>query len=227
MAKLAIRDKFAFEEHPWCCFCGGTKPTTTRDHVPPQSMFLDRHTPAGFLFPACAACNQGSSKFDRLFALVSFLSVREPTAGEVAARVRLEAEIKRDHPEIYNAIERVSLAGVVPGAFGLRLPDDMVKSIDVIARKLACALHYHFTRRILPEDWHNYVRIAHWPSHMPMRLADPEFEWLFKEQASLQRSTLDLSDQFSCRYTVDSDGSRGAYLCAIRSSHQIAILVRL
>ena len=35
------KKKLFFAKHPYCCFCGGTKPATTLDHVPPKACFPD------------------------------------------------------------------------------------------------------------------------------------------------------------------------------------------
>jgi hypothetical protein len=65
MPKLGKKKRF-MQTNPFCCFCGGTAPSTTIDHVPPKACFPDGYWPDNFEFPACDACNRGSKKDDAL-----------------------------------------------------------------------------------------------------------------------------------------------------------------
>lgn len=64
------------QAHPWCCFCGGTAPATTVDHIPARTCFPERAPPDGFEFPACARC-QTASRVDEL-AFGNFVRMTDP-----------------------------------------------------------------------------------------------------------------------------------------------------
>src|SRR5258708_31634045 len=69
MSKLK-RAQF-FSAHPWCCFCGGSAPATTEDHIPSRAIFDSSNWPEGYSFPACDACN-GLTRFDEI--IIAMLS---------------------------------------------------------------------------------------------------------------------------------------------------------
>src|SRR5271157_3478724 len=72
MAKKGKKARFLMK-HPYCCFCGGTELATTLDHVPPKACFPEGFWPEEFEFPACKACNNGTSKYDQIFGFYSML----------------------------------------------------------------------------------------------------------------------------------------------------------
>src|SRR5215213_5524056 len=59
------------QQHPFCCFCGGSTFATTRDHVPSRGMFAGRIWPEGYEFPACYDCNHGTQRDDAIVAVCS------------------------------------------------------------------------------------------------------------------------------------------------------------
>jgi hypothetical protein len=68
--KQTATQKFT-AQFPRCCLCGGLRPTTTREHMPPKSLFDNRHRPEGLVVPACDDCNRGTSAADLTVAIVS------------------------------------------------------------------------------------------------------------------------------------------------------------
>lgn len=87
------------QQHPLCCFCGGRASTTTQDHLPPRSIFVEKKWPEGYVFPACEACNVGSSRDDAMVAFLSRWNAgREPTETESREWQRLLAAFKEHHP---------------------------------------------------------------------------------------------------------------------------------
>jgi hypothetical protein len=57
MGEEVRRKRLFLAKHPLCCFCGGTEPAVTEDHIPARSFFTERRWPEGFVFPACWNCN--------------------------------------------------------------------------------------------------------------------------------------------------------------------------
>jgi len=86
-------------QHPLCCFCGGRAITVTQDHLPPRSIFVEKKWREGYTFPACEACNLGSSRDDAMVAFLSRWNAgREPTQTESAEWKRLLAAFREHHP---------------------------------------------------------------------------------------------------------------------------------
>src|SRR5271169_1318730 len=68
--KQTATQKF-IAQFPLCCLCGGLRPTTTREHMPPKSLFDNSYRPDKLVMPACDECNHGTSKADLTAAIVS------------------------------------------------------------------------------------------------------------------------------------------------------------
>jgi hypothetical protein len=146
-------------EHPFCCFCGGTRPATTIDHVPPKVCFPVGLCPEGFEFPACKQCNNGTSKFDTIFGFYSLLqdfSELNRTLEDHKRREKLRNEITRRYPDALPdpaTVEPVHRVGRLyapkPVAFSIKPPPVVNEAMDVIADKLTHALYYREMKAIV------------------------------------------------------------------------------
>jgi hypothetical protein len=138
--------------HPFCCFCGGTTPATTLDHVPPKSCFPDGLCPEGLKFPACEACNHGTKGGDRIFGLyVMLLDFDRSSLDQNFARklIRLRDGITNNCPEglpdasTAHLIRRVGGVDTPrPIAVEVRTPVAFRNAALRMGRKLAHALYY-------------------------------------------------------------------------------------
>jgi hypothetical protein len=68
--KKSATAKF-ISQYPQCALCGGDRASTTREHMPPKSLFDNSHRPDKLVMPACHPCNNGTSKADLTAAMVS------------------------------------------------------------------------------------------------------------------------------------------------------------
>jgi hypothetical protein len=76
-AKQRSRSKAqVLRDNPRCIYC--LSPAKTVEHMPPRTMFKDRHRLSGMEFGCCEACNNGTKAAD---AIASFLAHSSPTAG--------------------------------------------------------------------------------------------------------------------------------------------------
>ncbi|WP_440995544.1 HNH endonuclease [Arhodomonas sp. SL1] len=74
-----------------CAICAEHE-ATTRDHVPPKSIF-PRPRPGNLItVPACAECNNGASDLDDLFKV--YLSMQAAANSEIAARLFREKTVR-------------------------------------------------------------------------------------------------------------------------------------
>jgi len=76
---------------PICAICG-TNQGTTRDHVPPKSIFPKPRPSNLITVPACIECNNGASVYDDLFKV--FLSLQATESNEMARRLFEEKTLK-------------------------------------------------------------------------------------------------------------------------------------
>jgi hypothetical protein len=156
--KLGKKKRF-LNDHPYCCFCGGTEESATIDHVPPKACFPDGYWPEEFEFPACEACNQGSKRDDQLFGFYSQLldfNESNRTPEDNAKMTKLRDAIARNYPE---ALPDVSTARPIhqvgsiitpyPVAISMQRPSTFQKPMETLQRKLTHALYYRETGRPL------------------------------------------------------------------------------
>lgn len=170
--KLSATQKF-LQQNPKCCFCGGLRAATTREHMPPKSLFNNSHRPDKLIMPACDDCNRRTSTADLTAAIVSrwnyFSDFRE-----IEDHRRLLAQARRQDPQL--AKEWAALdTSQVPNArahlrkFGVPVPPDAgiatigpltIRQLNLFAHKLVLALHFEHSRQPLQNSgnifalWH-------------------------------------------------------------------------
>ena len=144
-------------DNPWCCFCGGTTPATTVDHVPARTCFKGRAFPETFEFPACAPCNN-ASRLDEI-AFSFFVKMIDHThdnfEGSEAERTisgmannlpHLLPIPSRDGRRNRDSLNRMGLQKPRGRVFSelpmAAIPHSAHEPIKRYARKIACALHY-------------------------------------------------------------------------------------
>lgn len=143
------------EQHPNCCYCGGATPATTLDHVPAKVTFWGKNRPAGLESPACDACNGGTKKLERAAALFSHIRMaddRTPAQQveqrEMAHKVRLD--FPGWHHEFHAVPEHEQATLLPPKVRPMTVGPLMQEAMHAVAAKLAFALHYHKTGKIIP-----------------------------------------------------------------------------
>lgn len=135
----------------------------------------------------------------------------------------LSANAKRRYLQ---SMELTVPEGKAAGEVGLvQLPPEMLQAVDVVLLKLARAIHYKQTGRIVPADGH--VHISYFPPQELGKRMEATVLPLFTETDKMVRNGVDLGSQFSCRYQVSDDGELGAYFFQIRTSISAVMLVSL
>lgn len=158
--KLGKKARF-LKEHPYCCFCGGGRPAVTVDHVPPKACFPVGFSPEGFEFPACEACNNGTSQFDSIFGLYSLLGdFRTHTPDDIKRIEKLRYELGKRYPDAFSdpsthfPIHRAgSIITPVPVAFSVGATPLVQQSIEKMGEKLTHALFYREMGKPLTPDY--------------------------------------------------------------------------
>jgi hypothetical protein len=141
------------EQYPFCYFCGGTRAATTREHMPPRSLFENSYRPDKLVMPACADCNKGTSTADLAVAIVSRWDYHSysPDHAKLVARAGVQA------PEMAHEWTKMDQEGGREKARrhlrnqGVEVPDDAgLASIGPLTvRQLTCSHTRRCSRCIL------------------------------------------------------------------------------
>jgi hypothetical protein len=143
------------EQFPHCALCGGERASTTREHMPPKSLFDQSHRPDRLVMPACAICNGGTSKADLTAAIVSRWNYNSPHQ-EQQDHNRLANQVRLQAPELideWTKTHRLDRKGTVDylRRYGVRVPDDAslisvgphtIRQLNIFAHKAALCLHF-------------------------------------------------------------------------------------
>ena len=227
-------------QHPLCCFCGGRAITVTQDHLPPRSIFVEKKWPEGYTFPACEACNLGSSRDDAMVAFLSRWNAgREPTQTDSAEWKRLLAAFREHHPAavremIMSANEKrrwMAMHGVdKPAGLAyaemplLRIPSVIRDAVERFNIKLCKALHYKHTGKIVPEGAWIYAKW--WTNaHVIAKQFPADITKFVPHRAELKRGRVSLLDQFEYRHEVSENGELGVYVSVFRVMFCLVALV--
>lgn len=106
----------------------------------------------------------------------------------------------------------------------VRIPPRMVEAVRVFGRKLAVALHYKHSKRIVPSNagvvtWY-FTNAQHIAGKFPKEVLT-----IMPGIPELTRNAQPLQDQFYYQYGVSDDGTLGAYCAAFRGAFTIAAIV--
>lgn len=212
-AKQSATAKF-IAQHPLCCFCGATRAATTREHMPPRSLFDNSHRPDKLVMPACQECNHGTSTADLVAAIVSRWNYNSG-AVEIADHRKLIGRVRRHHSEIYSewtepvdrdrARRHLTEYGVdVPLDAGLVLiGPKTVRQLNLFAHKVALALHFERFRTPLTDDG---AVSALWRSKEDFAQgAPPELLGMMRQYGTLEQGKWNTSETFEYRFEENRD----------------------
>jgi len=241
MGDKARRRREFLARHPVCCFCGGTTPATTTDHVPSRQLFDKRQWPEGNEFPACEPCNRATKDEEQVVAMLARIYPDALTQeGQHEAQQIMEA-VGRNYPGVLiemrlsarkvreflkkRGIEKDPKLSTRDYPF-LNVSGPLVNHcVAVFAIKLLCALHYKHMQAIVPLAGGVVFR---WYSNIQALDGDIPDDLLpmLGSQPKLVRCTTTLNDQFSYRYATGPDMKASAFFVTFRESFAIAGFVR-
>jgi len=201
----------AFAKTDRCIFCGGIVEATTVDHCPPRSIFSNRKWPEGYVFPACGACNSGSKRSENWVAMMSRMHSGPEADEETSASELYRLGKPLMTPSVLKAMglsankkrELAKRIGVSPEpgetyaemAF-LAVPPEATAAVEVFAPKIAKALHFMHTDRIVPVAAAIRYRWFTNVNRMDGTLPDDVFT-IPTGGPVLRRANVDLNDQFN------------------------------
>lgn len=241
------RERF-FEEHPYCCFCGGSRETTTLDHVPNRACFPDRQAPEGFEFPACDEC-QGKTRLDEIAfaAMVHFLADDDDAPSTEVTR-KLLTGLKNNLPHLLpireltrnekrRAMRELQIArpsGLLDDVPMVDINPNWHRHITSYLHKIARAIYYKHNSQIAPKEW------AEWSTWTYEKIGlnrDALGKWIsITPNLDIgRRSNMNFGNRFICRSahspevpafaTVGIFG-RGLIFYAILTDDQVAARIK-
>jgi len=162
--KRSTTQKFV-DQFPQCCFCGGQRRSTTREHMPPKSLFDQSYRPDKLVMPACDECNKGTSTADLTISMVSRWSYDSGPQerldhSKLAGRMRRQAPelvaewTKLDRAETEKARLHLINSGVpVPHDAGIATIGPLtIRHLNLFAHKAVLALYFEHLRRPLSDS---------------------------------------------------------------------------
>lgn len=212
---------------PSCCFCAGARPATTREHMPPKSLFDRSHRPDKLVVPACEICNSQTSTADLTAAIISRWG--EAQSDQIEDHHRLAARMKKQAPDLVeewigasgailnrNGRRHLRAQGVsVPdGASIVRVGPATIRQLNLFAHKATLALYFEHFRKYLTSGgaycafWRTKEDYA--AKGMPDGLLD-----LLPTYATLIQGTWSAHETFEYRYAVSPEGLLG-FLAKLR-----------
>lgn len=217
-------------DHPFCCFCGGMAPTETIDHVPNRASFVGRHSPRDYVFPACKACNSGTSGSEELVTFLALISPKTDDYEEERLRL-LGRGLRRKYPEMMKSIlptsneKRRTLrqseiewwrGGVLSDVPLIKLEKEFWNEhLYTFGVKLGCALHYKHTGTIISLEGGVHVRIRTNAEITPDCFPTEILEHM-PNMASPQSPQTTVSEQFRYRFGLMGDKSAGIFLISFQ-----------
>ncbi len=210
--------------HHLCIFCGGHEAATTLEHCPPRSLFRARQWPEKFEFPACQACNGGTSDDDLM---IAFLAQLDPH-GEPETLTKgkgLMRAVNKQFPGFLGLMFRQSAVearakarrlGLSPAPgrthqqMGIaNVPQATHACVEKLADKLTRALYYLHAGCIFPRD--GGIQLRWFTNAQLLQHGHIDVLEVLKDMDGvslpLKRNGRDLRDQFDYLYSVDPPGS--------------------
>jgi hypothetical protein len=225
------------EANPFCIYCGGRNPATTIDHLPPRIMFRGKLRPRQFEFPCCAPCNKGTKDTDQLIAWIGRTYPDPVTESDKTDVQKILRGLKNNMPDVLREmyigtagqkLARKRTAGRIqePGGF-LRLDGPLVSQhLDVFGCKLGLAMHWEFTKQVIPPSGGIVVRffsnIEAIEGKIPNRLLD-----LLPGPQTLRQGSWDVADQFKFAARTTDDKNMGLFFASFRFSIAVVALTAM
>jgi hypothetical protein len=212
--KLSATRKF-IAEFPQCAFCGATRPSTTREHMPPKSLFDRSHRPDKLVMPACNECNAGTSTSDLVAAIASRWNYNSGPV-ELEDHTKLVQRVKIHHPDIFaawskqlNLSERLEAIKHL-GNHGVDVPKDAglvtigkltIRQLNLFSHKAVLALYFEHFKSVLLDRG----RVAaYWRTKEDFQNGVPaELLEMMQRYGTLEQGRWNAKETFEYRFEVN------------------------
>jgi hypothetical protein len=228
--KLTRTDKFILD-HPYCCYCGGSTPATTLDHVPSRQTFLLKYRPQGLEVPACKKCQGITKGHELVTALVTRVYPDVGSKAEWEDLKKLCKGIRRNMPLLLDELQPSWLQqydyrqekAILPTGVGiLNVSGPRVnESMHLVGVKLCLALHYYHLGSIVPKT--AGIAVKWYTNQQQLKGAIPqELSSLFTSHHTLKQGRWNVKDQFEYSWAATENRQQSAYFAGFRQSFAIA-----
>lgn len=222
------------EKFPDCCLCGGLRPSSTRDHIPPISLFDRSIRPDGLVVPACDDCNRSTSTADLVASLISRWRY-DPEEAELRDHRRFIGRLRVQAPDVIDELIRLPPGGriaarrhlrrqgvhVPPGSGMVSIGPITIRHLNLFAHKVVLGLHFDRLGSGLPA--HGRV-CAYWRTKedyqrggVPQELVD-----MLPKHRALQQGSWNTRKVFEYRYDLNPEDGLFACLARFRASLFVA-----
>ena len=226
------RNAVFLEKHPFCCFCGGGKPATTRDHVPSKQMFHLKRRPRGLEFPACEQCNHSTSPHELTAALLSRVANNINSKAYERELRKLILQVDKNRHGLLQELapswqqqydfENFRHPDIPQGWGVLNAGSPMLnQSLQIFGAKLCKALHYEHTNKVVPTSGEIYVRWFSNYDRLTGKIPDELINQL-PEPGTLEQGSWNLRDQFEYSFFVYENERHGFYFMTFQKSFAIS-----
>jgi hypothetical protein len=223
--KRSATQKF-IAQFPDCALCGGERRSTTREHMPPKSLFDQSHRPDKLVMPACMACNSGTSKADLTAAMVSRWNYDSPHQ-EQHDHSRLANQVKIQAPELideWTSMDRLDRKGAIEHLrrYGVKVPDDAslirvgphtIRQLNIFAHKAALCLHFEHFKKPLSNSGRVSALFRTKEDFSKGGVPQELFE-IFPKYGSLTQGRWNSAETFEYRF--DLNDTEGLFGCLAR-----------
>lgn len=219
---------------PLCSLCGGDRPTATREHMPPRSLFDNKHRPDKLVMPACKECNKGTSTSDLTVSLMSRWG-EDISHQSRADHSKLTAQANIQAPELVQEW----LTGDTPyhqlrarahlERHGVRPPPDAsfvtvgpltIRQLNIFSHKATLALYFeHFKQPLSNEGRIQAIWSTKEDFHKGI---PPNLLNLMGKYGTLVQGRWNASETFEYRY--DLNATEGLFGCFARFRYGLFVL---
>lgn len=242
MGKAKNKKAEFLKNHPLCCYCGGSEPATTIDHMPPSIFFDGKQRPHGFEFPACKRCNNGTGAEERVAAFIARLYPEPDTEKGRKEVERLMGAVHRTNPGLLKEMMpsrrdqrnfMKNRLGLKPGRDGSASKISIMKlngpqvlhCLHTFGRKLTCAAHYYGTGQIIPPGGAIWLHFSSNVDHFEGNPLPDNLLKMMGDPLTLKQGSFSVGDQFAIRMTNSSDPRLSAYLAKFRFAFSLTGIV--
>jgi hypothetical protein len=221
--------------NPSCIYCAGMSPATTIDHMPPRIVFSGKLRPRQFEFPSCDGCNQGTKATDQFIAWVSRMYPDAHTEPERTEVRKILRGLSNNMPDVLREMEIGTAGqklarkrtGIQYGGGFLRMDGPLVsRHLDIFGCKLGLAMHWEFTRQIVPLSGGVVVRYVSNVQAMQGKVPT-EFLKLLPGPQTLRQGSWDVANQFRFSARTTNDKTMGLFYATFRSSFGLAAVTTM
>lgn len=232
---VSSRTSDFLQEHMFCCLCGGTVLATQKEHTPSTQFFSGKWRPQQIVVPACANCNQATGPSDQLIAVLARLYDRKPHPNEGDTLQKAIYGVHRSLPDVASELVDVSArqrrkafeisTQIDEEVYCLNFGDRTQIHFQAFGAKLALALFYWETRRIIPAAGGATVQIWSWADRLRGPILPNEFADILGPEQSLKQGRKNLSDQFSYSSALADNGNAAIFFVTLGRTFALALSV--